>query len=222
MTDFKMKLIGAKHFWSLCFLGLSLTACLAPAANAPPLTPEPTPTIDRLAAPPMPEVPSQADRGAYVYWQVCMACHGDRGQGLTDEWRAVWEEDGDCWQSGCHGVDHPPEGFSHPRYHPPIIGPDTLTRFDNALELHDYIAKAMPWWKPGYLKPEEYWELTAFLMRAHNALPEGVTLEAGNAALFRLRPIAPLPENPRPAALLLAAILLLAAGVLAVQNRLRR
>src|SRR5215467_8930723 len=46
-----------------------------------------TPTIDRLAEPTLPAQPSQADYGSQVYWLNCSPCHGDRGQGLTDEFR---------------------------------------------------------------------------------------------------------------------------------------
>jgi len=64
---------------------------LVPAqAQTPTLPPPAMPTVqDRLAAPPTVYPPTQADQGAQVYWFVCMVCHGDRGQGLTDEWRMV-------------------------------------------------------------------------------------------------------------------------------------
>ena len=47
------------------------------------------PTFDptRLAQPPTVMPPAQADNGAQAYWSMCMSCHGDHGQGLTDEWR---------------------------------------------------------------------------------------------------------------------------------------
>ena len=199
-------------------LALLFCACTPlPAAS-----PTPTPVVDRLAAPPMPAKPAQADDGAYVYYQVCMACHGDRGQGLTDEWRAVWEEDANCWTSKCHGPQHPPNGFAFPKTSSPVIGPGALAGFDNAEDLHAYLVETMPWWNPGYLKPEEYWQLTAFLLRAHDALPKDVTLEPGIAAVFSLHPPAPPPGDERPAILLVTAVLAAAAGVLAIQDRLRR
>src|SRR5688572_23546779 len=67
------------------------------ATPAPVLTPAVTPTIDRLAAPPTVENPNQADEGAQLYWLHCLPCHGDQGQGLTDEWRAQYPpEDQNC------------------------------------------------------------------------------------------------------------------------------
>jgi cytochrome c len=168
----------------------------------------------------MPAEPTQADRGAYVYYQICMACHGDRGQGLTDEWRSVWEEDENCWQSECHGNNHPDPGFKLVREIPPVIGAGALARFRDAQQLHQYVAKAMPWWNPGYLEPHEFWEVTAFLLRAQKALPLQAVLDESNAMIFLLRPASPPPEDARPAALLLSAILALAALLRLIQNRL--
>ena len=198
-----------------------LTACAGP--TQPAATPAPTPTVDRLAAPPIPPQPSQADRGAQVYYQVCMACHGDRGQGLTDEWRAAWGEDANCWQSDCHGFDHPQQGFSLIKTCcKVVIGPDTLTRFKNGQELFDYVVTTMPWWNPGYLKRDEFWQATAFLMRAHGAIPDGVTLDEGNAFIFNLHPVASLPGDQRPDALLVSGMLAIVACLLIFQGRLRR
>jgi len=85
--------------------------------------PQPTPTADRLAQPTLPATPSQADLGAVEYWFACMVCHGDRGQGLTEEWRAAsGPDDMNCWQSRCHASNHPPEGFKLPLYAPMVIG----------------------------------------------------------------------------------------------------
>src|SRR5262245_10545474 len=53
---------------------------------------------------------TQADAGAVLYYYRCMACHGDKGQGLTTEWRAQWDvEHQNCAKSTCHGARHPPE-----------------------------------------------------------------------------------------------------------------
>ena len=183
-------------------------------------TPEAPSIQDRLAPPTMPEHPSQADKGHLVYYLVCMACHGDRGQGLTDEWRAQFGPmDMNCWQSKCHSFNHPPQGFLLVKKIPAVMGPGTLAKFDNAQQLHDYIINAMPWWKPGYLPAEEFWQVTAFLMREHGALPADVVLDEGTAVVYLLRPATPLPGDNRPAALLMAFILVIAAAVLFVQQK---
>src|SRR3990170_3605718 len=79
------------------------------------LAQQPTPTPDRLAEPTLPASPSQADRGAQVYWLSCLPCHGDYGQGLTDEFRAAYPpEDRNCWDAGCHGARPYDNGFKLP------------------------------------------------------------------------------------------------------------
>jgi hypothetical protein len=204
----------------IVFIALLLGACSSTPAAAE--EPTPTPVVDRLAAPPLPENPTQADLGAQVYYQVCMACHGDRGQGLTEEWRAEWGVDSNCWQSGCHGPDHPPWGFSIQKTCcPPVIEGTMLTRFKNAKELFQYLVDTMPWWSPGSLTTEEYWQLTAFLVRKHGGLPENVELEPVNAVVFNLHPSVPPPGDQRPQIILVASLLILAAGFFLVQNRLR-
>jgi mono/diheme cytochrome c family protein len=219
----------------LVFLGLCAVSVLTAARFGPP-PPEDDPAAsgmsapgtggmavpDRLGAPPLPANPSQADLGHAVYYQVCMACHGDRGQGLTDEWRDAWGGDSNCWESKCHGPNHPPHGFSFPKVTSPIVGAGTLFRFENALELHDYLVDTMPWWFPGYLQPDEYWQLTAFLLQEHQALPVGVTLDANNAVIFHLRPSSPLPQDTHAQVLLVGGTFALAAAALAFQNRHRR
>jgi mono/diheme cytochrome c family protein len=188
-------------------------------------TPEDTPASpsiqDRLAPPPMGTPPTQVDRGHFVYYQVCMACHGDHGQGLTDEWRAQFgPQDMNCWQSKCHSFNHPPHGFQLVKTVPALIGTGTLSRFDNAQQLHDYIVKTMPWWKPGYLRADEFWQVTAFLMSEHGVLPKNVVLDEGIATVYLLRPASPLPGDYRPATLMLASVLVLAAAVILIQQKL--
>jgi len=122
---------------------LMLAACSTPEQPELPLL---TQREDRLSEPPTPENPSQADLGAHVYYQVCMACHGDLGQGLTDEWREVWGEDSNCWKSKCHASNHPPQGFIIEKTCcPEVLGPEPLQGFDNALELFTYNSESMPW-----------------------------------------------------------------------------
>ena len=180
---------------------LSSRLSLVPAlAQTPTLPPPAMPTVqDRLAPPPTVYPPTQADQGAQVYYQVCMACHGDRGQGLTDEWRNVLDpEDRNCWQSKCHASNHPPEGFVFQKYIPPVIAPGLLTRFATALDLHDFIQTDMPWYAPGSLSAEEYWQLTAFLLRANGYDPGQPDLNPQRAAQIPLRPYPPSTPTPTP------------------------
>jgi hypothetical protein len=206
----------------LCVLLLALLFSVRGVNSAAAQEVTPTSPMDRLAAPPLPNNPSQADLGAQVYYQVCMACHGDRGQGLTEEWREEWGEDSYCWQSGCHGPDHPPWGFSFPKTCcPPVLEGTLLTRFNNAQELFQYLVETMPWWNPGYLTTEQYWQLTAFLVREHGGLPANVELEPANAVIFNLHPNVLPPGDIRPQMIVVACLLALAAGLVLAQTRLR-
>ncbi len=135
--------------------------------SSAPITPQPTP--DRLAIPTPPENPTQAEMGNIVYYYHCMPCHGDVGQGLTDEWREVWVEDHrNCWARGCHGGRIEDEGFPLPRY---IPGVQDLSFFSTPEDLHDYLALTHPPQRPGALTEEEYWAVTAHLLVLTGQLP---------------------------------------------------
>ena len=135
-------------------------------------TPPPTPTVDRLATPVMPLSPQPSDYGRQVYYLNCMPCHGDVGQGLTDEWRAVWEEDHqDCWASGCHGGHAGDEGFPVPHTIPAVIGqPPILGNFSTSEELFDYLKLTHPPQRPGVLSDEDYRNVTVLLWEASNRI----------------------------------------------------
>ena len=188
--------------------------------------PQPTPTFDvqRLEKPlVVSEIPNQLEAGSLKYWGVCMACHGDKGQGLTDEWRdAFGKEDRNCWQSECHGPDHPPQGFLIPKdkLAPAVAGLGSLGRFQNAQELHDYIIASMPWWDPGQLTNTEAWEVTAYILWMHKVLPEDFVLSDENASAIMTQYAVQPPTNDRPAIIVFAGILSLAAiGMLAQDLR---
>ena len=188
--------------------------------------PQPTPTFDvkRLDKPlVVSEVPNQLEAGSLKYWGVCMACHGDRGQGLTEEWKdAFGAEDRNCWQSGCHGADHPPQGFLIPKDKviPSVAGQGSLARFQNAQDLHDYILASMPWWDPGQLTDTEAWGVTAYILHMHKVLPDDFVLSDENASAIMTQYAVQPPTNDRPAILVFASILSLAAmGMLAQDLR---
>jgi len=124
---------------------------------------------ERLDHPPMSDPPTQIELGHSEYWMSCMVCHGDQGQGLTEEWRNVLDPaDMNCWQSKCHAPNHPPEGFQIPRTAPLIMGPGALTGYRTAEELFEYLRTDMPWAFPGLFQDVQYWQLTAFLLDAND------------------------------------------------------
>jgi quinol-cytochrome oxidoreductase complex cytochrome b subunit len=176
--------------------------------------PQPTPTFDpaRLDRPSVTEPLSQLESGSLKYWGVCMACHGDRGQGLTDEWRDAYGEDRNCWQAGCHAAHHPPQGFAIPKDKPipGVAGIGKLARFNNAQELHDYILPAMPWWNPGSLNDEEAWQLTAYILKMHKVMPENVVLSPMTGSAIPVRYTVTGHGNETPAILVFASLIILA------------
>lgn len=142
---------------------------------------------DNLDPPLLPDNPSQADLGEDPYYQACMACHGNWGQGLTDEWREIgFQEDMNCWQSKCHAQNHPPDGFEFPREIPPVLGKGTMSRSADAQQLYDVIYDTMPWWNPGSLTEEEAINFAAYIMRSRGELPKDVILTTSNLTAFKL------------------------------------
>ncbi len=162
---------------------------------------------------------SQIELGEEKYRQVCMACHGDWGQGLTPEWRAQWGEDGNCWQSHCHASNHPDNGFGLPQVVPALSKAGDIARLHNGAELQQVILQTMPWWNPGFINEEESWAISAFLMEARGELGVDVTLDESNAPVYRLHTAYAAPENVQPTIFGLLALLLVATAVLVKGNR---
>jgi mono/diheme cytochrome c family protein len=161
-----------------------------PPRERPTKTPDPlaAPTVDRLAPPPTVLSPTQADDGAHLYWVWCQPCHGDIGQGLTDEWRAEYPEDHqNCWKSGCHGMNPYEGGFLLPKQVPSVIGKGTLLRYQTMGELYEYVRHKMPYEYPGALNEEEALAVTAFLAQKHDKW-DGTRLTIGNVDEIRLLP----------------------------------
>ena len=145
----------------------------------------PTPTEDSWIIVDLPPDATQLEYGAEVYRLVCKACHGDKGQGLTDDWRAQWApEDQNCWQSKCHALNHPPDGFYMPAS-PAVVGPPLLI-FETALDLYNYNHTRMPWHDPGSMLESESWSVTAYILKINNVDP-GLELNADTAAKIVLR-----------------------------------
>ena len=157
---------------------------------------------------------TQIELGAEKYRQVCMACHGDWGQGLTPEWRAQWGDDGNCWQSRCHASNHPDDGFELPQVIPALSKSTNMAGIKNAAELQQVIYQTMPWWNPGFVTEEESWAITAFLMESRGELGPDVTLDVSNATVYQLHePYVP-PQNVYPTVFGVLTLLLVATAVL--------
>jgi cytochrome c5 len=151
----------------------------------------------------LPPDATQLEYGAEVYRLVCKACHGDTGQGLTDDWRAQWApEDQNCWQSKCHAANHPPDGFYMP-ISPAVVGPP-LQMFETAQDLYNYIHNFMPWHDRGSMTEKDSWSVTAHILKMNNIDP-GPELSPETASQIRLRasgavtsPSNALPQDTQP------------------------
>ena len=226
-----VKFIGVPFGIALLLAGLFFGTGSADSYSAQVLA---TPTPDRLARPTLPASPSQADHGAEVYWSWCLPCHGEKGQGLTDEFRTTYPpEEQYCWERGCHGKNPYDQGFTIPTQIPAVIGESTLAKFGDAAQLNSYIRAAMPYWKPGQLTEEEAWQVTAFLLRENNLWDASTELNASNASSVMipraafLTPVLPGPSADRrepelapwvwvgPA----AALVVLVLGILILKRR---
>jgi hypothetical protein len=112
--------------------------------------------------PQLSENPTQVEQGAYSYFYHCMPCHGDHGQGLTDEFRMLWVPDHqNCWAPGCHVGREGDEGFPIPRTVPGLLA---LDRFPDPESLFIYLKVTHPPQRPGALEDMQYWATTAYLL----------------------------------------------------------
>ncbi len=174
-----------------------------------------TPTFDsaRLAQPPTVYPPAQADTGAQTYWGMCMSCHGDQGQGLTEDWTNSFPlEEKNCWDSGCHAEDAPDNSFVLPQTGiPALAGAGTLARFPNTFELHRYIHENMPFARAGSLTSSEAWSLTAYILRMNDREIQNFTLDESSGAAVSVHHKTSLPKSQIPGALILVGVLILAA-----------
>ena len=183
-------------------LVLGISGWISPGAVVKMQTPTATATPSKTSMPTedswiivdLPPDASQLEYGTEVYRLVCKACHGDKGQGLTDDWRAQWApQDQNCWQSKCHALNHPPDGFYMPAS-PAVVGPPLMI-FETALDLYNYIHTRMPWHDPGSMLESESWSVTAYILKI-NGIDPGPELNADTAAKILLRAKSAQPASP--------------------------
>ncbi len=143
----------------------------------------PTPTYDPFKEPPLPPYPTKYELGRNLYWHWCMTCHGDRGQGLTDEFRRIWDPDHqNCWARGCHSGRPGETGLPIPTVVPPLVDEDHLVQFSSQEALADFLKATHPPQKPGILKREEYQAIALFVFTMNGRASDG----------------APITETPTP------------------------
>ena len=146
---------------ALVILGFTFSEPMLPASAQEPVL---TPTYDPLIEPPLPAHPTEFELGRNLYWHWCMTCHGDRGQGLTDEFRKTWVKDHqNCWARGCHAGHNNDQGFPIPTVVPLIIGDGHLARFATLQELFEFLKTTHPPQHPGILKDDEYHAIAVYV-----------------------------------------------------------
>ena len=156
----------------------------------------PTPTYDPLAEPFLPENPSEYELGRNWYWHNCMTCHGDLGQGLTDEFRAIWpEEEQNCWAHGCHGGRMDDEGFPIPTVVPPLVEERKLAQFASQQAFYDFLKTTHPPQDPGGLEDEQYQAIVKYVFSMNDRPLENPT-PAPTITPSPSPTSTPIPESP--------------------------
>ena len=175
------------------FIGVSLFSLHVQPVYAQ--DPVPTPIYDPLAQPELPPNPTDLEMGRYLFWRHCMPCHGDVGQGLTDDFRALWEEHADCWGRGCHGGKTDDEGFPIPTVIPAIVTEDHLSQFTSEEELFEFLKTTHPPQHPGYLETEEYHDIAAILFNMNNRAPDETVVEPSASPMASTSTSTPVPTS---------------------------
>ncbi len=169
-------------------------------ADPPPTPPAYPNQSDSWILVDLPPDATQLEYGAEIYRLVCSPCHAYDGSGLTDEWRATWNpEDQNCWQSKCHGYNHPSDGFYLPAS-PAVVGPIIPALFETAYDLNIYHFETMPWHNPRSMNEKEVLAVTAFVLQLNQIDPgPNLTAETAKNIRFRSDPV-PTALNPTPTA----------------------
>jgi hypothetical protein len=156
-------------------------------ADPPPTTPAYPNNSDSWILVDLPPDATQLEYGAEIYRLVCSPCHAYDGTGLTEDWRKTWNpEDQDCWQSKCHGYNHPSDGFFLP-HSPPVVGPIIPALFETAYDLYIYNYETMPWHNPRSMNEKEVLAVTGYILQL-NQIDPGQNLTLETAKNIRLRP----------------------------------
>ena len=145
----------------------------------------------------------------YRFW--CSACHAYSGEGLTAAWISTWApDDQNCWQSKCHAVNHPDDGFFLPHSIPAIAGPGVLAHFGDGPTLYGFVSTLMPYQEPGALSQDQYYAVLAHVLNM-NGIDYGmeplgpetidvVTLSGAPASVLPAPPTVEAPAMPPSAA----------------------
>ena len=164
---------------SLAGLGIVLGACTSTPIGA--------------SEPNLANAQQKAGPGGELYQTECAACHGKRGEGLTNAPGVigsgalpVYPRDDSLSTNPALSNNSQQQAQDSSR--PP--GAPSRDPFRTAQDLYGYVSTKMPLPKSraGSLKPEEYWAIVNFMLIAHgSAVPEG-GITASNAASVQISP----------------------------------
>jgi mono/diheme cytochrome c family protein len=164
---------------SVAALGFALGACASTPLGA--------------SEPNLANAQQKAGPGGELYQKECAACHGKRGEGLTNApgiigSGALPTYPRDQSLSTNPALSNNSQQQMQDSSRPP--GAPSRDPFRTALDLYNYTSTKMPLPKSraGTLKPEEYWAIVNFMLVAHgSAVPEG-GITADNAASVQIAP----------------------------------
>ena len=164
---------------SVLGLGIALAACSATPLGA--------------SEPNMANAKQKSGPGADLFDKECAACHGKRGEGLTNApavigFGALQEYPRDKSLSTSPALSNNAQQQASDSSRPP--GAPSRDPFRNAQDVYNYVSTKMPLPKSraGTLKPDEYWAILNFMLLAHgSAVPDG-GLNASNAASVAIAP----------------------------------
>ena len=112
----------------------------------------------------LPEGSGTVAEGREIYEFQCASCHGDRGGGGLND-RLV----------GGHGTldtDAPVK----------TVG----SYWPYATTLHDYIQRAMPYYDPGILSPDEAYAVSAYILNLNGILDDDAVLDRASIASIEM------------------------------------
>jgi cytochrome c len=136
-----------------------------------------------LAIPPsgagLPAGRGDAARGKVVYEAKCVACHGERLEGV--------KETGGAALVGGRGTLATPK---------PVKTVESYWPF--ATTVFDYVKRAMPFNAPGSLTNDEIYAVTAYILASGQIIPETAMIDAASLAKVKMPNRDGFIPDPRP------------------------
>jgi hypothetical protein len=219
-SHMKPSILKATFLFLLLPALLGISSFQARTPTVPQYVVSATPTYDPFVETPLPLNPTELELGQNLYWHWCMPCHGDKGQGLTDEFRGRWEPDHqNCWARGCHAGHRDEEGFPIPTVVPGIVNEDHLSQFSSLQEFASFLKATHPPQSPGVLRDEEYHAIALFVFTMNgraieNGIPSTVSAPTPTATLAPSPSPAPIAESTAGLSPLLVGAVAVAAVVM--------